>query len=96
MAQMAEAKRKNRPQKRRRRGFDAARLVIPMNAMAQRSTSCPTTHHPPRWTKPLLMTAGENLYDGATTGMAIAFDDVALNLARDQEFQSCEFFTKIG
>jgi hypothetical protein len=42
------------------------------------------------------MTAGENLYDGATTGMAIAFDDVALNLARDQEFQSREFFTKIG
>jgi hypothetical protein len=39
------------------------------------------------------MSAGENLHDRTATSMTIAFDDIALNLLPDQQFQSGEFIT---
>ncbi len=94
MPQIAEAMRKTPPHSSGRRGFDAVRPVIPKITMAEKSISCPTTHHPPGWTNPLLMSAGENLHDRAATGVAIAFDDVALNLSINQQFHFREFFPK--
>ena len=60
------------------------------------SMNCPTTHHPPRWVKRLLMSASKYLDDRTATGMVIAFDNVALDLAGNHEFQSGEFFAKAG
>ena len=64
--------------------------------MPIKSRNCPTTHQPPRWIKLLLITEGEYLHHGTTTGMPIAFDNIALNLSPNQHFQTREFVTQAG
>ena len=42
------------------------------------------------------MAAGENLHDRAATGMPVAFDDIAFDLASNQKFQARKFCTEAG
>src|ERR1019366_26915 len=96
MPQIAEAKRKTTPKRKIRCSLDAARPVMPKMAMVKRSRNCPATHQPPRWLKLLLMATAKNLHHRAATRMPSAFDDIALNLSPNQQFQSGEFITQAG
>ena len=88
MPQIAEAVRKATPQRERGRCFGSPPKARPRAATASMSVNWPTTHNPPRWIKPSLISAGNHLHYGAAAAAAVALHHVTFNPACDHQFNS--------